>query len=127
MKNLLRSALIALVMSAPTAVQADQIADAVLATATQLRKQLPMRVDEKTTVVAVVAAGRKLKYSYRFDFAKNELPLDWETQQTKVLRYNVCNHSAMRKMMKIGVLYSYLYTDINGYFIADITVKNSDC
>ena len=107
MKKFLLAIVSTLSISAPVALRADPVADAVTATAQQLQTQLPKRIDERTTLLAVVAAGRRLKYSYRLD-EKGALPEPWEKQQADKLRYNVCSHPAMRKMMGLGVSYSYL-------------------
>jgi len=103
------------------------VADAVRKAALELRKQLPVKVDEKTTLLAVVAAGRTLKYSYRMSYRKAELPAKWVVRQKRMLTGNACAHPGMRKMMELGVTYSYLYTDTVGRFLADINISNRNC
>ena len=73
MNKLLLAISVVLIVSPPTLVHADPVADAVLATAQQLQKQLPKQVDQHTTLMAVIAAGRRLKYSYRFGYKKSAL------------------------------------------------------
>ncbi|MBT3787595.1 MAG: hypothetical protein HOE83_12585 [Alphaproteobacteria bacterium] len=121
------SCVIFIVWVMPNTAHADPVADAQFTAAKEIRKQLPIKVDAQTTLVAVVAAGRMAKYSYRLDIDKESLPSSWHRQQNTLLTNNVCSHPTMRKMMKIGASYSYLYLDAGGKFIADIKVRYSDC
>lgn len=106
---------------------ADPVADAQLLAANNLRKQLPMKIDEQTTLWAVAAVGRMAKYSYRLDAEKKNIPSSWYLKQKSLLTNNVCSHPLMRKMVKMGATYSYLYSDADGKFLTDISVGYSDC
>jgi hypothetical protein len=106
---------------------ADFVADAQSAAAENLRKQLPMKVDEFTTLVTVATAGRTAIYSYRIDLPVGELPAGWREGQVPQLTYNLCNHPLMRKMMKQGADYSYQYVDIGGKHILYFKVDEAKC
>jgi hypothetical protein len=116
-----------LVFGANRSALADQVADFQFAAAKELRKQLPMKADELTTLVTVASAGRMLMYSFRVEIEKERIPSDFIGKQEANLKHNLCAHPTMRKVMKKGASYSYLYTDIRGKFVAEIKVKNSDC
>ena len=107
--------------------KADPIADAQLLAAENIRKQLPMRIDEQTTLVAVTAAGRMAKYLYRLDLEKGILPPIWYKRQKELLTNNVCRHPKMSNAMKRGASYSYMYLDSHGKLVTDIVVRFSDC
>ena len=125
--TLIASLVILTFMSMTNWAHADPIADAQLVAAENIRKQLPMKIDEQTTIWAVAAAGRMAIYSYRLDVKKENIPLSWYRQQKTLLTNNVCSHPLMRKMVKLGASYSYLYSDSDGKYITDIVVRNSDC
>ena len=116
-----------LVFGANRSALADQVSDFQFAAAKELRKQLPMKVDEMTTLVTAASAGRTVIYSFRVEIEKERIPSDFIGNQEANLKNNLCAHPTMRKMMKKGASYSYLYTDFRGKFIADIKVRNSDC
>jgi hypothetical protein len=106
---------------------ADFVSDAQSAAAENLRKQLPMKVDEFTTLVTVATAGRTAIYSYRIDISESELPTGWREDQISQLKYNLCNHPLMRKMMKQGADYSYQYVDIGGKHILYFKIDEAKC
>ena len=118
---------IGLLVSSPvflTAAQADPVADAVVKTANELRKQIPMR-SGASTLVGVVAAGRQLKYSYKLD--QTIVLENWLQDQTALLRSNVCKNPGMSEMMSIGTSYAFMYFGADGKFIGEITVAYSHC
>lgn len=106
---------------------ADFVADAQSHAAKVFRKQLPMKIDEVTTLLTVASAGRTGVYSYRMDLFENELPLDWRQKQTSLMRHNVCSQPIMSKLMKQGASYAYQYVDKSGKFLVYIKIENSDC
>jgi hypothetical protein len=106
---------------------ADFVSDAQAHAAKAFRKQLPVKVDENTTLLTVGSAGRTLIYSYRVNAHKKNLPSDWQRRQNSHMENNLCNHPKMRTMLKRGASYSYQYVDVVGELIAYFTVANSNC
>lgn len=107
--------------------QTEKVADMQTQVAKKMRMDLPMRVDEVTTLLSVMAVDRRLKFFYRLDVSKDELRAGWEEQQASTLRYNACLQPSGRKLMESGAEYNSLYLDKNGLLIADILVQASDC
>lgn len=107
--------------------EADVVAEGQYLAAQSIRRNLPMKVDELTTWLAAVSAGRNLTYTYRMDIQKRELPSNWYREQKSLLRSNVCHEPTMRKLINLGANYSYVYMDIGGKHILSVNIEKSDC
>lgn len=97
------------------------------AAATELRSQLPIRVDDSTTLESVMSAGTTLVYQYRVDFSETDVDTTWHQNMKKMLARNVCNQSDMRYTLDNGARYQYIYFGNDGIMIADFVVTGSDC
>ena len=59
--------------------------------AEEIRKQLPMRIDEITTLQSVLSAGKALIYNYRMSLKKSDLDTNkFIAEMKKTLVHNVC-------------------------------------
>ena len=94
----------------------------------ELRNQLPMQVDEATTLLRVASAGKALIYHYRLSSAKRDMDLThFHAIMASDLISNVCQHEDMRYMMEMGANYRYVYMSADGLLIDEITIRASDC
>ena len=97
-------------------------------TAIELRKELPMKIDEFTTLVNVTSEGPTLVYHYILDVLKGEVELSEFKAKTKErLNISVCSIDDMKLMLEDGGGYKYSYKGSGGEFIADFTITNADC
>ena len=88
-----------------------------------LSKQLPIKIDDITTLYSVVAAENALIYNYRMDVKKENIDIvAFHNGMTKQLNNNVCGNKKMKWSIGKGARYKYLYTGQNGLFIDEITV-----
>lgn len=96
--------------------------------ARELRKQLPMQIDETTTLQSALGVGKTLIYYYRISQEKSAIDNDSfivETRET--LRQDICQKKPTRSILNIGGLYNYVYLSSDGFMIGEITIKSSDC
>ena len=97
------------------------------AAASELRSQLPIRIDDATTLERVMSAGTTLVYQYRIDFSESDVGTTWHQSMKNMLATNVCKHSVMRNALDNGARYQYTYFGTDGVMIADFVVTGLDC
>lgn len=96
--------------------------------AEQIRKQLPIQVDEVTTLYNVMVSGRALIYQYRMKRYKDRIDLDnFHSEMLAMLKYNVCNEKGMRWGIDNGGSFVYYYIGLDGLLIDEITINSSSC
>ena len=122
--------LIALTVTGQTKIvhtQNDPVAAAVHAAVGRLQARLPIRVDEHTTLMSVVAVGKTAKYAFQLDVRKTQVPSKWYSLQKDVLTQKACEQPVVRKLMKDGATYQYLFTDIQNRYVNEFRVRDSNC
>jgi hypothetical protein len=97
------------------------------AAAKELRGQLPMRIDDLTTLERVMSASTTLIYQYRVDLNESGLDTPWHLSMKNMLATNVCRQSDMRFALTNGARFQYTYFRNDGVMIADFVVTGSDC
>ncbi|MBT3788635.1 MAG: hypothetical protein HOE83_10860 [Alphaproteobacteria bacterium] len=107
--------------------QNDPVAAAVHAAVGRLQARLPIRVDEHTTLMSVVAVGKTAKYAFKLDVRKTRVPSKWYSLQKDVLTQKACEQPVVRKLMKDGATYQYLFTDIQNRYVNEFRVRDSNC
>lgn len=81
----------------------------------QVRSQLPIRVDEITTMTAISAAGTQVLYDMRLDIdiEATDLAAASAEQQAYADRA-ACEERDTRRLIEAGAALTYRYTDRNG-------------
>lgn len=97
------------------------------AAASELRSQLPIRIDDSTTLERVMSAGATLIYQYRVDFSESDVDTTWHQRMKNMLATNVCKQSDMKYALDNGARYQYTYFGNDGFMIADFVVTGLDC
>lgn len=96
--------------------------------AVELRKQLPIQIDEITTLQTVVSAGKTLIYHHRLSLKKSDVDIDYFIAKMREnLKNNVCQQKQMKSILDKGGNYAYSYLSADGLFIGEITITSSDC
>jgi hypothetical protein len=96
--------------------------------AAQINKNLPMQVDELTTLEAVSSEGSALVYNYKVDVKKDETDLDVFTAEVKKnLMATMCGKEPFSKLYSAGASYVYNYTDTAGDALTEITIDADTC
>jgi len=96
--------------------------------AKQLQQQLPMRIDEVTTLYNVASADELLIYNYRMDIKKSEIDYtDFMSKMKTQLRTNVCGQKDMAYVIKNGGKYMYVYIGSDGISIGDFKIGKKEC
>jgi hypothetical protein len=104
------------------------VALAQAAAANLMSKQLPVRIDDVTTVQSVVSVDKTI--IYRYSVALNFNDIDRDAMMKKVrttTTHNVCNQEKMVSAMKYGGSYRYIYVAEDGRMIGDIKLTAADC
>ena len=108
----------------------DKIEKALISAASTLRKQLPLKLDEFTTLNTVVAGKRSLHYGYGLSFKEHDLGNGlgkFKSQLIRQITNNACNHKDMTATLKNGVSFHYTYFDSNGALVFKHQVQQKDC
>ena len=106
----------------------EVIAKAYIDAARQLSEQLPMRLDEYTTLTNVVARDTDLQYHYTVDAKKSEIDLDpFISHMKSNLETKACNQKDMRFTISRGGTYTYLYSGSDGASLFDFTIGKKEC
>lgn len=93
-----------------------------------LRKQLPMKVDERTTWVSVTSIGPMLGYVYRIDAPKQELLANQVDQQIRYsTTHNVCGRKSTKMLLAAGGTLRFYLKDEIGLDVVSFDVKSSSC
>jgi hypothetical protein len=96
--------------------------------AKQIRKQLPMKIDEITTLQSVASMNSLLIYNYSIDLKKSEIDSTvFLPRMKKNLKSNVCGQKAMAKVIKYGGRYMYSYVGVDGILIGDFKIGKKEC
>ena len=96
--------------------------------AAEARKQLPMRIDEITTLQSVLSAGKALIYNYRMSLKKSDLDTNkFIAEMKKTSVHNVCQQKQMKSILNLGGVYKYVYMGADGLIIGEITIALADC
>jgi len=96
--------------------------------AEQLRKQLPMKVDDITTWQSVISVGSLMSYNYTIDLRESEI--DHTTFISKMgnnLKINVCGQKEMAETIRYGGRYMYTYMGVDGILIGSIEIGKKEC
>jgi uncharacterized protein (UPF0333 family) len=95
--------------------------------AEQINAQGPQRLDDVTTMTGAAARGTRLVYFYMIDGRKSDFSTTVaENLEAQVIR-DVCAHEQMRKSMRSGAEFEYLYKDETGVVIVNFAIARSTC
>jgi hypothetical protein len=96
--------------------------------AADLRKQLPIELDEMTTLQTALSAGSSLIYIYRIhqDIGEIDVRSVSSEMQQKLFK-NVCGEKILRKNMSIGAKYIYRYFSRDGIQFAIFDFDKNIC
>ena len=86
-------------------------------TAAQMDTQLPIKIDDTTTLVAVSATGPQFNYTYVADMLVGDLAPGSAASIERATRQTVCQSPDMVATMKRGGSYFYRWLDRSGAVI----------
>ena len=96
-------------------------------TTKQLSKQLPLRVDEHTTLINVVAGSKTMRYFYEISLKKEDLDVDLLMAKIeKLTKNNICSMKNTRELLDLDVNLIYLYR-INEKYIGELFFDKETC
>lgn len=82
--------------------------------ARQASAQLPLRVDEVTTITSIVADGTTVIYNIRVDTDAASMPAVARERIETAARASACSRADMRQTMGMGGAYTYVWSDRAG-------------
>jgi hypothetical protein len=93
-----------------------------------MRNQLPVRIDDVTTVQSVVNVDKTIIYRYSVALKFDDIDRDAMMKKVRTTTtHNVCNQEKMVSAMKYGGSYRYIYVAEDGRMIGDIKLTAADC
>lgn len=96
--------------------------------AAELRKQLPMQIDDVTTLQNVISMGTTLAYHYNIAANKADIDMNLFTEQMqKQLKTNTCEQKDMANTIKYGGKYTYMYMSADGLRLGQFTFGKEEC
>lgn len=96
--------------------------------AEELSKELPEKISEGVTWIAIEADGLKLIYSYKLDLEKSALKLeDVAEAQKKQLFMDYCKNDDNSDFLKDGTIVVHKLFDTNNTLIRAAEIKDADC
>ncbi|WP_085899554.1 hypothetical protein [Kiloniella majae] len=98
------------------------------AMAAEMNKNLPLQVDELTTLEAVTNEGSALVYNYKVNVNKDDTDLDvFNSEIKKTLKATMCDKEPFTTLYKGGASYVYIYADAVGEELTEITIDADTC
>ena len=104
------------------AAMVDVVACANAESARQLNAQMPMRVDEVTTVESVAAVGAEFVYYVRVDVDAATITGAIRDNLSAGTRNYVCNAADMRRTIGNGGSYRYRWSDRSGRAVNEVLI-----
>ncbi|HEX5930627.1 MAG TPA: hypothetical protein VFY74_02590 [Methyloceanibacter sp.] len=100
--------------------------DALALLVPELRKNLPMKVDEITTWLAIQALGPAVLYTYSFDLPKQDIEAI-AGDLKNVTTQNACNNKTWRMFLDAGARQRHLYVDESGLHAVQFDIDSNSC
>ncbi|HEV7661345.1 MAG TPA: hypothetical protein VGO55_16010 [Allosphingosinicella sp.] len=91
--------------------------------ARQAMTQMPMRVDDATTLTSIVADGPTVIYNVRVNANAADVPDAGKAQIEAAARANACSRPDMRQTMSMGGAYAYSFSDRAGQPIMQFRIE----
>jgi hypothetical protein len=104
----------------------ETVDDALALLVPEIRKNLPMKVDEITTWLAIQAAGPAVLYTYRIDLPKQEVEALADNLKN-VTTQNACKNKTWRMFLDAGARQRHLYVDQSGLHAAQFDIDRNSC
>ncbi len=92
----------------------------------EIRKQVPMRVDEITTWLSIQAVGPGVIYTYRIDLPKQDIAQRADQLQS-VTTQNACNNKTWRMLLDAGARQRHVYKDEIGLIVVQFDIDRNSC
>ena len=106
---------------------ATEVAESQSRAAAELRKQLPKKLNDVTTLTDVYAVGPAIFFRTTLSKPLAEIDKDkFEKETSNFLTHNICS-SSMVSTLNAGGKYDYLYFDPEGRRIATIEITAMSC
>jgi hypothetical protein len=93
----------------------------------EIKRALPKKIDEVTTLIDVWHVGKEMTYLYEIDLGGRQISSNFVTVVRKSVVPRVCGSSMRDGLVNDGVTYMYRYNLPGGATVASFTVTASDC
>ena len=107
---------------------ADEKALITSETATATKPQLPIQLDEYTTITAVLAGTDKLIYVMNLSISESDVEGELQPQLQEIFVQNMCGKESVRtKFLDAGINVEAVYKYNNGAVAANFLVTKDSC
>jgi hypothetical protein len=107
---------------------ADEKAQIILETTTAIKPQLPIQLDEYTTLYAVLAKTDRFVYVMNLSVGKGDVEEDIQQQLEPIFVQNMCGKESVRtKFLEVGINVEALYKFNDGAVAASFVVTKESC
>jgi hypothetical protein len=93
----------------------------------QYKSQLPIRLDDRTTLIELSHRGHVFRLRHLLDAGNTRTAASIGEQNRKSTLSKVCADDDMRMTMKRGVIYEYQYLDRQSRLLGSFDIRNADC
>jgi hypothetical protein len=100
--------------------------DALALLVPEIRKNLPIKVDEITTWLAIQALGPAVPYTYRIDLPTQDIEAIADNLKN-VTTQNACNNKTWRMFLDAGARQRHLYVDESGLHAVQFDIDSNSC
>lgn len=95
--------------------------------ASDMRRQLPQRVNGATLITVIAGPGRRIQYSSASDLPVSEWTSDMKAHSRRIAINDYCTNPSMEAYRAFGVTASWQLSDLQGRHIVTNTVSPRDC
>jgi hypothetical protein len=94
----------------------------------QYRSRLPIRIDDRTTLVDLSYRGHVFRLRHLVETERSRTTaIALSEQARKTMLAKACADEDMRATMKRGAIYEYQYLDRQSRLLGSFDIRNADC
>lgn len=93
----------------------------------QLKPNLPKKIDGVTTLIDVWHTGKEMTYLYEVDVRGRQIPSNFTAIARNEVVPKVCGSDMKNGIVNYGITYVYRYNLPNGTRVGEFAVTASDC
>ena len=103
----------------------------------EMNKNCPMVIDECSTMMSTMGGMGMVVYNISVDTKCLEKLMEvlswdsykssWEINQNTVIKNSFCSNPSFQTFRDFGIKVSWVYSDLNGIYIAKIDASDEDC
>jgi hypothetical protein len=93
----------------------------------EMRKGLPKRIDQTTTLMWVSYSGTKMIFDNRLEIDGAKVDDSIKKKLVQLVTVNTCTSPASRKLLDLGGSYRYVYSDMHAKIVLTLDIDKNQC